>query len=137
MKMTNRPAWGTNTGLLLIRLGVGIAFLAHGISKLSHMEGTIGFFAGLGMGAFWAWVVALVETLAGLALILGIGTTAAALLLAVVMIVAVLTVKLGKPFLGGYELDFILLLSNLGLAAAGPGAYSLSGLLLKKEPPAA
>jgi uncharacterized membrane protein YphA (DoxX/SURF4 family) len=59
-------------GLFMIRLVAGVIFIYHGISKLSDMPSTVGFFASLGLGAFFAWLVALVELLGGVSLILGL-----------------------------------------------------------------
>jgi uncharacterized membrane protein YphA (DoxX/SURF4 family) len=57
------------------------------------MEQTIGFFASVGFSAFMAWVVAITETVAGAAVIIGFSTRIAASLLAIIMIVAIVCVK--------------------------------------------
>lgn len=113
-----------NLGIFLLRLGVGVTFLVHGIGKLSNMEGTIMFFQQIGLGSSLAWLVALIETIGGAMLILGVWTSIPAILLAIVMIGAITTVKWGNPFLGGYELDFVLLMSLLSIAFLGSGKYS-------------
>ena len=71
-----------SVGLLIIRLAAGLIFLVHGISKLSDMESTMMFFGSMGLGAFFAWLVAIVETLGGAMLVLGIFTRKAAAMLA-------------------------------------------------------
>src|SRR3989338_843827 len=111
-------------GLLAVRLGVGVAFLAHGIQKLGNMDMVVDFFGKLGMPAVLAWFVALVETLAGAALILGVFTGIAGGLLAIIMVVAVFTAKRAAPFIGGWELDFVLFFSALAAALLGPGKFS-------------
>lgn len=118
-------------GLLALRLGVGVAFLAHGLQKLGNMDMVVGFFAQLGMPAFLAWFVAIVETLAGAALILGLWTCVAGSLVAIIMVVAVLTAKRSAPFIGGWEIDFILFMSAVAAALLGPGALSASRWLGK------
>jgi len=116
-------------GLLILRLAVGLIFVAHGWDKFSEMEGmggTITFFAQLGMPAFFAYVTATVEIVAGLALIIGIYTDLAALLLAMVMVVALVYVKMVTfklGLLGGYELDLILLAASLTIMFVGPGKH--------------
>lgn len=122
-------SWST----LSLRLGVGIIFLVHGVGKLFAIgptalgiSGTANFFAGLGIPAvmFFAWVVALVETLGGVALLLGIFTRYAAALLAVDMLTALLVFHLPKGFSilnGGYEFVLLLLLANLSLFLSGAG----------------
>ncbi len=123
-------SWST----LFLRLGVGIIFLIHGAGKLFNIgptalgiSGTADFFAGLGIPAalFFAWIVALVETLGGAALLLGIFTRYAALLLAIDMLTALLVFHLPKGFSilnGGYEFVLLLLLGNISLLLSGAGA---------------
>lgn len=106
-------------GLFLIRVGVALVFIFHGWGKWQNIDGAIGFFSSLGLMAFFAYLVATVELLAGLALLLGLWTDVAGVLLAVIMLVAIYLVKLDKGF-GGLEFELILLLASLGLAMTGP-----------------
>jgi uncharacterized membrane protein YphA (DoxX/SURF4 family) len=117
----------TKLGLLVLRLTLGGIFMFHGISKLSNMEQTISFFGTIGFSAFWAWIVALTETLGGFAVIIGIGTRVAASLLAVIMLVVITMVKNGKGF-QAMEIDVILLGFSLGVALIGCGRYSMCAL---------
>ena len=117
-----------DVALLLVRLGLGLGFLAHGVQKLQGLDGVVGFFGSLGMPAFMAYVVALVETLGGLAMILGVFTEYAGLSLAAVMVGAIALVKmkmLGDKGYVGMELDVMYLLSALAIAFAGPGKYAV------------
>lgn len=113
-------------GILVLRLVLGVVFVAHGWGKLAGMEDTIGFFAQIGLPAFLAYAVAIVELLGGLALITGLWTDLVALLLAIIMVVALVYVKLitfKVGLLGGYELDLVLLASLLAVMFVGPGRY--------------
>src|SRR3989344_3837724 len=85
--------------LLLPRVGLRIVFLYHGWMKVGNREGTVAFFGTLGFAPFFAYTVAWVETLGGLALILGFLTRYAGLLLAVVALVALFKVHLPNGFL--------------------------------------
>ncbi len=122
-------------GLLVLRLGVGAVFFAHGAQKLfgwfggGGLAGMTGFFGTLGLApaTFWAWLVALVETFGGLALILGLFTSVAGVLLFVDMVVAFFLVHLKNGFFaskGGYEFVLTLGVAVLGLALAGVGRFS-------------
>lgn len=122
----------SDLGLLFIRVGLGTVFLAHGVQKLQGLDGVVGFFGTLGLHPFFAYLVAGVETLAGLALIVGLWTHWASKLLAIIMIAAIALVKGSKGFLGGYEFDLMLLLAVLGTLFTGPGAYSLDGRMKKQ-----
>ncbi|MER3515365.1 MAG: DoxX family protein, partial [Chloroflexota bacterium] len=84
-------------GLLILRLGMGIIFLAHGWPELpgGPMGGPAGFGGflkqmGVPLPTFFAWVVALLETVGAVLLILGLGTRLLAVLFAVDMLVAIL-----------------------------------------------
>jgi uncharacterized membrane protein YphA (DoxX/SURF4 family) len=96
--------------LLLIRVGLGAVFVAHGWDKISDMPSTISFFYTLGLPAFMAYVVAYVELLGGISMLIGVFSGWAGVFLAANMIGAMGLVKLSKGFLGGYEFDLMLFL---------------------------
>jgi putative oxidoreductase len=126
---------------LLLRLVVGITFFLHGLQKLQGgIDGTAGFFASLGIPApqAAALFVALLETVGGLALVLGIGTRLFSLLFIVLMLVAIFTVKVRVGYIGaqgaaGAELDTLLLVGSLCLVILGSGALSIERNVLKRE----
>lgn len=126
-KCMNNP----NLGLLLIRLGLGSIFLAHGIQKVQGMEAVVGFFGTLGLPAAVAYLVAAGEFLAGLSMLLGFWTHWAGKVIAVIMIGAIALAKYKMGFLGGYEFDLMLLLSALGISFAGSGTYSFDAKMQK------
>jgi uncharacterized membrane protein YphA (DoxX/SURF4 family) len=123
-----------NLALLIARVAVGLIFMAHGIQKFQGgITGVAGFFNSLGIPApqFFAWIVALIETFGGAALVLGIFTRISALLLSVVMVVAIITVKIKVGLIApmaqgaGMELDLALLAGLLSLVLQGSGIFSL------------
>ena len=118
--------YNTDLGLLLVRIGLGVIFLVHGLQKFMNLEQTVQFFGMIGLAAFFTYLVAAVELLGGAAMILGLFPRIAGVLLAIVMIFAIYLVKLKMGFSGGYEFDLMLLLAALGIASAGPGSYSLN-----------
>lgn len=125
---------------LILRLAVGVVFLAHGWSKFGDLAGVTQMFGGMGMPApgLMAALVAAVEALGGAALILGIGTRVAAVLLSIVMLVAIVMVKadigliapMGAP-LPGAELDLALLAGLVAVFLQGAGRLSLDRALLQ------
>lgn len=112
-------------GLLLVRVALGVVFIAHGVVKFMDLAGTGGFFESLGLPAFMATVIAVVETFGGLGVLFGIYPRISAGAIAIVMAGAIVLVKFQMGFLGGYELDFTLLLAALAVLVAGGGRYCL------------
>jgi putative oxidoreductase len=135
---TNQQAWDRAMpwGIALLRVVVGFAFFMHGQQKLFQMGigGVSGFFASLGIPApeLAAVAVSLIETVGGLALILGVLTRVAGVLLAADMLVAMLLVHRPNGFYagdGGIELVLVLGAAALALAFTGPGALAVDTLL--------
>ena len=125
MKALMHRCYRPSLGLFLVRLALATVFLAHGIGKFAMMDQTIMFFGSLGMGAFWAYLVSIVEVLGGLAMLVGIGARVAGFALAIVMVFAIFIVKIKMGYFAS-ELDIVLLLSSLGIAFGGSGAWSIS-----------
>lgn len=119
--------------IMLLRVGVGVIFIYAGWGKLTGIEGTQGFFGNIGipLPGIMAWVVAIVEFVGGLLILLGAYTKIPHLLLAFIMLVAIITTKLGDGF-GAARLDFMLLLANLALFLLGSGRYSIDDILSGK-----
>ena len=113
-----------DTALLIIRIGVGLVFVIAGVQKLSGMEMTTMMFAQMGLGAFWAWAVAILETVGGLALIVGIGTMIAGAILATIMLVACIIMARMGGFMGIMS-PFAYLIGSLALVFSGGGRYSI------------
>ncbi len=111
----------SDIALLLLRIGVGYIFIVHGWGKLTGIEGTAGFFGGLGIPipVVMAWVVAIVEFFGGILVIFGAYTKTLNLLLAITMAVAIFVQE------GNFEIELILLLVTFSLFLAGSGNYSV------------
>ena len=112
-------------GILLLRVTIATIFIYSGIHKFMDMNATIAFFQHIGLSSVVAWVVATIETLGGVAILLGIWTPVAATALAIVMLGVFITTKLGKPFTG-FQFELLLLVSLLTLIGVGSGKYSLA-----------
>jgi len=121
-----------NTGLLLLRIGLGIMFIIHGFPKLA---GGPGGWTGLGgsmkviginfLPIFWGFMAAATETFGGFLLIVGLFFRPALLLLIFTMVIAAL-VHFGKgDGLGGASHAIELGIVFFGLIFIGPGKYSV------------
>lgn len=130
-------------GIALVRFVVGLVFLVHGSQKLFiyGLGGVTGAFAHMGIPApaVSAVIVTLVEFLGGIALILGLFTRWAAVLLAIEMLGAIVFVHGRNGFFlpSGFEYALTLLVTNVGLALAGAGAWAVDNLLARGRTPQA
>ena len=122
--------------ILVLRIGLGVVFLAHGAQVAFGMfsgpgiNGFSGMLSSLGFkpAMFWAYLSAYTELIGGLCLVLGIFTRVAAFSILVFMLVALFTVHWSKGFFiqsGGFEYNFVLICICLALMLTGPGKFSL------------
>ena len=115
-----------SSGLLLLRLVMGVAFVLHGTSKIQHPLDWMG--PNATMPAVLQALAALSEFGGGLALIAGLLTRLASLGITSVMVVALATVHLpmGHPFVGkpggpSFELPAVYLACAIMFFILGPG----------------
>lgn len=121
-----------NTGLLLLRIGLGAMFIIHGFPKLaggpSGWTGLGGNMKVIGIDflpIFWGFMAAATETFGGFLLIVGLFFRPALILLIFTMIIAAL-VHFGKgDGLGGASHAIELGIVFFGLIFIGPGKYSV------------
>jgi putative oxidoreductase len=133
------PTQAQGWGITVLRVIVGIVFLAHGGQKLFiwGFSNVARFFGqvGIPLPVLAAIVVTLVEFLGGLALVLGLFTRWAAIPLAINMLVAIVVVHLRAGFFlpNGYEFALTLLAANVALVLLGSGEASVDKLLGKSR----
>jgi putative oxidoreductase len=115
--------------LLILRVVLAAVMLAHGLPKVTGFAGTVGFFASVGVPAptLAAAYAAAVEVGGGILILLGVAVDIVGLLFALDMLGAIVFAASKNGFTGGWEFEFTLLCVAVGLALAGPGAYSVGG----------
>jgi len=123
--------YSPGTGLLILRIVVGIIFISHGWAKLADMSATVEFFGKFGIPAFMAWLVALGEFGGGISLILGLFSRIMGWVISAIMVGALLIVIIPNGGLSGGELEATLLASGLAIALAGPGKWAFGPRICK------
>ena len=122
-------------GLSVIRILVGIIFMAHGAQKLFGLFGGYGLEGtgqwmesiGLAPGYLMALLSGSAESFGGLALVVGLLARPAALALSVTLVVAILSVHIGNGLFmsnNGYEFALALLGGTVAVLFEGAGKLS-------------
>ncbi|WP_058300749.1 DoxX family protein [Gorillibacterium timonense] len=115
----------------IMRIVLGILFLAHGINKFQTGLGNVGqWFESIHVPSFMAYIVATIELVGGILLIAGLFTRIVSVVLIAVLAGAIFTAKLSAGLLGngqgaGYELDLAFVLVAFYLAFADRSPLSL------------
>lgn len=121
-------------GMTVLRIPIGIIFVAHGLPKFGYLggrglDGTAEFLAGIGLPlpGLMAILVASAETFGGALLVIGFLTRPAALTLAIAMLVAIFGVhwQNGLTGQGGYQWALAMFAASMALLLDGAGKASV------------
>ena len=134
-----------NSALLIVRIALGVIFIAHGGQKLFGWFGGVGleqfagFMGGLGLPApkLMAILAGSAEFFGGLGVLVGLLTRIAACGPAAVMLVAIFKIHLAHGFFlenQGFEYCLALLGMSLALVIRGAGDWSLDAQRGKARP---
>lgn len=135
-----------------LRLIVGYGFMEHGFAKLSKgPEALAAILHAIGVPTphLMAWLTILIETIGGIAVLLGAFVPLVSLPLAVLLLVAIFTVHLPYGFSSiklisvtsghaqfgppGYECDLLYLACLAALVIGGSGPMAIDGYLKRKK----
>ena len=126
-----------DVALLILRLALGIIFVFHGYGKLfgsnpgmTVFTAMVGGMLGFPMAGFFAFAAAFSEFFGGIAMLLGVFTKYASVLIGIVMIVALAGVKAFKLPAG--DVDLSLFAITIAVYILGPGEYTIRKLMGKK-----
>ncbi len=137
----------SDTGILVLRVALGLIFFLHG--WMNVIAGRESFIREMLNMAGWStpdpvlWLVTSVELLAGLALILGLVTQWAALILVLEMVAAVVLFHLRQgffivaipnvPLAYGFEYHLALIGGLVCVWLAGPGGWALEATIAARR----
>jgi putative oxidoreductase len=128
----------TEIAALLLRLGLGTMFIAHGLLKVMvfTLPGTVGFFEQVGFPGWLAYAVPFAAIGGGILLIAGVRVSLVSLGLLPVLLGA-LYVHLGSGWVfsnpnGGWEYPAFLVLASIVQALLGPGKFSVEVPILTR-----
>jgi putative oxidoreductase len=131
MQQTHASQLDNNYGVTLLRVSLGIMWIAHALLKLFvfTLPGTAQFFSSVGLPGVLAYPVFAAELLGGVALVLGVYARQVALALVPIMAVAA-WVHLPNGWVhtsngGGWEYPVFLVAASIALWLIGDGALSL------------
>jgi putative oxidoreductase len=128
-----------NTGLLVLRLVVGIGLAAHGAQKLfgwwggPGVRGLVGHLTHMRFRPAPLWVAGAIGTEIGGGVLLAAGflSPLGSVGVGAAMLMAIVAFHWGKGFFGqggGIESPFLYLVAAASLGMTGPGSYSLDSL---------
>lgn len=142
--LTNK-IFESNAGLagLILRAPIGLILAAHGAQKLFAwfggygLDGTGQWMASIGLtpGYLMAVLAGSAEFFGGLALLLGLFTRPAAVVVAFAMLIAIFSVHIGNGLFlanNGYEYGLTLFVVMAAIAVQGGGRFSIDNLIFKK-----
>ena len=116
---------------LLMRVALGVMFIAHGLMKvfIFTLPGTAQFFASVGFPGWTAYPVTALEIAGGVLLVLGVYSRVVAAVMVPVLIGAA-TVHFGNGWVfsapnGGWEYPIFLIIAAVVVALLGDGVYAL------------
>ncbi len=120
--------------LSIVRIMLGIIFIAHGAQKVlalfggPGLEGFVQWSATIGIPSWLAYIAAFSELIAGISLLLGLASELGAILAIALMAGAIYFVHFKSGFFaqnGGYEYALSLLVFSLAILVGGPGDWYL------------
>ena len=134
-----------DTAALVLRVGLGVMYLAHSIVlKLLTfgLAGTARFFVAVGLPGWLAYVTFTAEAIGGVLLIAGVYTRWVALALMAPLLGAIVWVHAGNGWVftapnGGWEYPAFLLIASIVQIILGDGACALSRALPESGPSSA
>ncbi|HLM40184.1 MAG TPA: DoxX family protein [Microvirga sp.] len=131
--MTRNETTSTAYGALLLRVSLGVMFIAHSLVlkwMTFTLAGTAQYFESIGLPAFLAYATFFAELIGGVLLVLGVQSRWVALALLPILLGAT-WVHIGNGWVfsapgGGWEYPLYLIVLSVAQSLLGDGAHALS-----------
>lgn len=131
---SSRGAIDREIGVALLRISLGVMYLAHSVilkGLTFGLGGAAGFFESLGLPGWLAYVTFACETVGGICLVLGVQARWVALMLLPVLLGAIIWVHGGNGWVftsqgGGWEYPLYLVVASIAQVLLGDGAFALN-----------
>lgn len=132
--MENSASSTTALGIALLRVSLGVMYLAHSLLLKVFtygLAGTEAYFVSIGLPGWLAYATVIAEIVGGAALVIGIQARWVALLLSPILLGALFTAHAANGWVfsapgGGWEYPAYLFVLSIGQFLLGDGAYALS-----------
>jgi putative oxidoreductase len=123
-----------NLSLLVLRLGIAILMLTHGIPKLGKLiSGDLNFSDPIGLGSTTSLILTIfAEVICSLLIAAGLGTKLAVIPLIITMSVILFIVHVDEPIMNHYNV-LLYLLGYILLLLTGSGRYSFGFYLQQRN----
>ena len=122
----------SDVALLILRIALGAILIAHGWPKLRNLKKTAADFDQMGFkpGALFGSMAAFLEFFGGIAIAAGLMVQpVAALFVLEFIVITIWRIFKKHTFVGGWELDFLILGAVILILSIGAGSYSADAYL--------
>lgn len=102
-------------GVLLVRVMLGVTMLVHGVSKLTDLNTTLGFFSSLGVPSIMTWLVILLELVGGILMITGVLVPLIAVGFIIEIGTAMILLGFERGYIGAIELEVIIIVLSISM----------------------
>ncbi|OTN88442.1 hypothetical protein A5819_000923 [Enterococcus sp. 7E2_DIV0204] len=105
----------SEVGILLVRIMLGFTMGIHGVSKITDLNATIGFFSSLGIPSIMTWLVILLEIVGGILMIIGVLVPIVAVGFIIEIGTAMVLLGFQRGYVGGIELEVIIIVLSISM----------------------
>lgn len=118
--------------MFIVRIGLSLVFMIHGLANLMDITGTVDMFLTLQLSGVFGYLIIVLELLGGILLLLGFFIRFIGLVFSLTMILAIFLVKSNLGFVNGFELEFVILIASLATVIYKPRKFTLQETISRR-----